>query len=290
MDDNRRFYLRIYPSITDPVKVAFKEDGLKKIIPYVQVKDISIGGIGLEISDSAPGLEGLFLPGTRIEEIGLTLPFEGPCVFSGVVRFMYEALRGVEFLLNHVEQKKVARYVYMREMEMLGRNTSKWGEEPGAYVEDNRYKWIMDMETPESGKAILKRPSGKKKILVIDPSPEGLENYCSFLSSCKEFETYSSDGARAAEMALEIRPDLVLMDLSASDPEGLIRHAMKRMKRYPVISQVPIFMVTTGSRKESVLTAMRYGADDFIIKTVGQESILGRIKAFLSGAEENKSG
>lgn len=285
MDENRRFYLRMYPSQADPVKLAFKEGELKKIAPCVRVRDISIGGIGLEISDSLPGRDELFLPGTRIEEIGLALPFEGPCIFSGVVRFMYEALRGIEFLLDHVEQKKVARYIYMREMEMLGRNTSKWeGGAPEAGFDEKRYRWIMDMESIDAGKPLLAHAPGKKKILVVDPSPESMGNYCQFLSSCQEFETFSSDGTRAAELALEIRPDLILMDLSSPDPQGLLRNAMKRLKRYPVLTQVPIFMVTTGSRKEAVLTAMRYGADDFIIKTVGEEFILGRIREYFHKA------
>ncbi len=289
MDKNRRFYLRIYPSKTDPVKLAFKREELRQVIPYVRVKDISIGGIGIEISDSVPGHEGLFLPGTKIEEIGIALPFEGPCIFSGVVRFMYEALRGIEFLLDHVEQKKIARYIYMREMEMLGRNTSKWAGEPETGLfNEKRYKWIMDMEALNAGNPLLKHEAGKKKILVIDHSPESIGNYCSLLSTCKAFEVYSSDFAKAAEMALEIKPDLILMDLSASDREGLQCHTMKRLKRYPAISQVPVFMVTTGNRKEAVLTAMRYGADDFIIKTVGEEFILDRIKTFLDGDKEKK--
>ncbi len=279
MIKNRRFYLRIYPSKTDPIRLVFKEGELRKAAPYMQVKDISIGGVGLEISDLAPGRETLLLPGTRIEEIGLSLPFEGPCIFSGVVRFMYEALRGVEFLLDHVEQKKVARYVYMREMEMLGRNTSKWAEEPGAEADLKRYRWMME-EAGGEEKPLFKHSPGKKKILVIDPSPGRLGDYCSVLSACESFEVYSSSYGKAAETALEIRPDLVLMDLSGPGPEGLQALAMKRLKRYPLLSQVPIFMVTTGSKKDAVLTAMRYGADDFIIKTADQGLVLDRIKEF----------
>ncbi len=280
MDKNRRFYLRIYPSKTDPVKLAFKEGELKKVAPYVQVRDISIGGIGLELSDSVPQRESLFLPGTRIDEIGITLPFEGPCIFSGVVRFMYEALRGVEFLLDHVEQKKVARYIYMREMEMLGRNTSKWVREPEAGLDGKRYGWMTEPEAGGEGNSLLRHTPGKKKILVIDPSPARLGNYCLLLSSCESFEVYSSDCGKAAETALQIKPDLILMDLSEPDPEGLQGHVMKRLKRYPVLSTVPIFMVATGNRREAVLTAMRYGADDFIIKTAGEDLVLSRIKEF----------
>ncbi|MDA8089129.1 MAG: response regulator [Nitrospiraceae bacterium] len=279
MESNRRFYLRIFPSKSDPVGIAFREKQLSKAAPLIRVKDISIGGVGLELSDAMPGREGLFLPGTRIEEIGLKLPFEGPCIFSGVVRFMYEALRGIEFLLDHVEQEKIARYVYKRQIEMLGRNTSFWTEDnrgKNKNFDADRYKWITGPESLNAGQILRKIP-GKKKILVIDPSPEGIENYCTFLSSCDEFEAYPSDGAHAAETALEIKPDLILIDLSSPDPEGNLHNSMRRLKRYPITSQIPVFMVT-GNGKDAVLTAMRYGADDFIIKTAGEEFILGRIK------------
>ncbi|MDA8389016.1 MAG: PilZ domain-containing protein [Nitrospiraceae bacterium] len=116
----KRDFLRVSPSIDAPVGISFSPEELNEMVSFVKVRNISAGGVMIQISDAAPGRDGLLPTGYIIKRIQLSLPGQDACVLAGIVRFTYGSLRGIEFLPNEQEQGKLARYVYQREVEMLG--------------------------------------------------------------------------------------------------------------------------------------------------------------------------
>lgn len=122
----KRDYLRVSPSTGAPVEVSLSLEGLRGpedpdgADPFLKVRNISAGGVMIQISDAMPGRDGLLPAGRMLNNIQLSLPGQGTCVLAGIVRFSYGSLRGIEFLPNEREQKKLARYVRRREEELQG--------------------------------------------------------------------------------------------------------------------------------------------------------------------------
>ncbi|MDA8172520.1 MAG: response regulator [Nitrospiraceae bacterium] len=283
----KRDYLRVPPSGADPVKVSFMQEELKGMAPFIKVRNISIGGVMIQISDAVAGRDGLLPSGTLIEQIRIFLPRQGVCELSGIVRFTYGSLRGIEFLRNEPEQKRLARYVHQRQVELLGHDTSKWPEEKAFEYRQTGglYNWLMESQATRKGAmAPRELPRGgadaaeKKKILIIDPSASGRESYSAIFSGA-DFEAYADGGPKAEELALGIKPDLVLMDFCG--PAGLDCgwQILKKLKSSRDMGGVPVFLVTDGDR-ETAHMAIQHGVDDHIIKSGNPESVLERIRDF----------
>ncbi len=282
----KRDYLRVPPSVADPVKVSFTQEELEGIAPFIKVRNISIGGIMIQISDAVPGRDGFLPSGCLIEQMRLSLPRQGACMMTGIVRFTYGSLRGIEFLRNEQEQKRLARYVHQREVELLGHDTSKWPEEKA--FEQHRtgglYKWLRESEAASKKAATRGEPqkdgiaAEKKKILVISPSASGRESFNAILAG-GDFDTVADGGQRAEELALAIRPDMVLMDLCAPGAAESAWQILRKLKSSRKIGGVPVFLVTDGDR-ETAHKAIQYGVDDHIIRSGDPESVVERIRIF----------
>lgn len=283
----KRDYLRVSPSVADPVKISFSQDESNQITPFIRVRNISVAGVMIQISESVTGRDGIFPSGSIIEQIRLVLPRQGSCVLSGIVRFMYGSLRGIEFLRNEQEQRKLARYVHQRQIELLGRDTSKWPEEkafgPHSLDQGGLYKWLLEARAAEEEAATRRGDGGipadgpalKKKVLIIDPTAEGRESYGAMFSS-REFEPYADEGAKAEQMVSEIRPDIVLMDFCNPAARERGYQILKNIRSADLTGGAMVFLVTEGDG-ETVHKAMQLGVDDHIIKTGGRESVVEKV-------------
>jgi DNA-binding response OmpR family regulator len=77
------------------------------------------------------------------------------------------------------------------------------------------------------------------------------------------------DGAAALEIVDREQVDLVLLDIVMPGMDGL--EVLNRIKdRLPTL---PVIMVTSSSSVDHVVTALRYGADDFVRKPVNLEEL-----------------
>jgi len=77
------------------------------------------------------------------------------------------------------------------------------------------------------------------------------------------------DGAAALDIVESEHVDLVLLDIVMPGMDGL--EVLGRIKdRHPAL---PVIMVTSSSSVENVITALRYGADDFVRKPVNLEEL-----------------
>lgn len=78
------------------------------------------------------------------------------------------------------------------------------------------------------------------------------------------------DGQSAVEAALRLQPDLVLMDISLPDLNGL--EALQAIKaRLP---QIKVVMLTASEEDADILNAIKYGADGYLLKSHSPEEFL----------------
>ena len=89
------------------------------------------------------------------------------------------------------------------------------------------------------------------------------------------------DGAEGMAMAIEQKPDLILMDLSLPVMDGW--EATRRLKAAPDTRHIPIIALTSHAMVGEREKALAAGCDDFDTKPVEFQRLLGKIRALLPG-------
>ena len=87
------------------------------------------------------------------------------------------------------------------------------------------------------------------------------------------------DGALGVSMAMELRPALILMDLSLPVMDGW--EAIRRLKGSPETATIPIIALTAHARPEDEKTARDAGANDFDTKPVDLNRLVGKMELLL---------
>ena len=100
----------------------------------------------------------------------------------------------------------------------------------------------------------------------------------------------ANDGITAVDMALEQKPDLILLDIMLPRLDGL--SVCKRIKNS---LNVPILMLTAKDGEIDKILGLELGADDYITKPFSVRELVARVKANLrkveavSESRENKA-
>ncbi len=87
------------------------------------------------------------------------------------------------------------------------------------------------------------------------------------------------DGLVALERARELRPDLVLMDISMPHCDGL--EATRRIKAQ--IPDVKVVILTVSDDEHDLVTAVKYGADGYLLKDIQPEELFQHIRCVGQG-------
>lgn len=101
------------------------------------------------------------------------------------------------------------------------------------------------------------------------------------LSQCDEINIIGEavNGKEAYEMAVKLRPDVVLMDMRMPDFDG--GYGTRQIKKK--ISGVKVLVLTTFDDKETVEKAVSSGADGYILKEMDSSQVINSIKAVAGG-------
>lgn len=91
--------------------------------------------------------------------------------------------------------------------------------------------------------------------------------------------TSAATGMAGLSMAVEQRPDLVILDLGLPDLDGTEVLAMLR-----AVSQVPVIIATARDDDPSLVQALDSGADDYVVKPFTAAQLEARVRAVLRRA------
>ncbi len=91
----------------------------------------------------------------------------------------------------------------------------------------------------------------------------------------------ASDGDEAVRLALELRPDVVLMDIRMPGVDGLA--ATRRIADDDRLADVKVIILTTFDLDEYVFEAIRIGANGFLVKDTEPAELLRAVRAVVAG-------
>jgi DNA-binding NarL/FixJ family response regulator len=121
------------------------------------------------------------------------------------------------------------------------------------------------------------------RVLIADDQVLIRSGFAALIGSAEDIEVVgeAGDGAAAVRQALDLRPDVVLMDIRMPGMDGLT--AAKAITSAPELADVRIIMLTTFEVDEYVLEGLRSGASGFLGKSVEPEELLEAIRVVSRG-------
>jgi signal transduction histidine kinase/DNA-binding response OmpR family regulator len=117
-------------------------------------------------------------------------------------------------------------------------------------------------------------------LLVVDDNPVN----CEILARRLERRGYrvlmAENGRRALEVTREHPVDLVLLDLMMPDISGL--EVLETLRRTRGPAELPVVMVTARDESETLVTALKLGANDYVTKPVDFPVVMARVYTHLA--------
>ncbi len=126
---------------------------------------------------------------------------------------------------------------------------------------------------------------GIASILVVDDNPKYLADA---LPMYGYDVTIAEDGLDALKV-LEQRDgafDLILLDVMMPNMDGW--DTLKAIRSNKKIKYIPVIMITAVSEEQKVVSGLKIGADDYIVKPFILPNLLARIEAVLRRCEWQK--
>ena len=119
------------------------------------------------------------------------------------------------------------------------------------------------------------------RVLVVDDHPLFRHGLTGLLATVADVEVLDScaDGESGVRRAVELRPDVVLMDLNLPDLPGI--EATRRIAA--AAPEVAVLVLTMVDDDDSVLSSLRIGARGYVLKGADQDEVLSAIRAVASG-------
>jgi CheY-like chemotaxis protein len=117
-------------------------------------------------------------------------------------------------------------------------------------------------------------------ILIAEDHPDSREALRALLEACGYSVQIATDGREAVQRAVELHPDLILMDIMMPEVDGL--EATRQLRAREDFGRVPILALTAmqGARDR----ALEAGCNDCVNKPLDLPRFLAKLKRWL-GAE-----
>ena len=89
----------------------------------------------------------------------------------------------------------------------------------------------------------------------------------------------ATNGAQAVEMAIQVMPDLIMMDVRMPKMTGY--EACRALKQIDAVKNIPIVFLSAKGQDTEVETGLDAGAYEYILKPFAPEQLTKRIQTIL---------
>jgi DNA-binding response OmpR family regulator len=117
------------------------------------------------------------------------------------------------------------------------------------------------------------------KILVAEDEKQIADMISFKLSNAGHKVVRAPDGEQAMILASRELPDLILLDVMMPGLGGV--EVLRRLKNDPALRAVPVIMVSAKGHERDVLSGLRGGAIDYIVKPFSLKELSARVELAL---------
>ena len=132
----------------------------------------------------------------------------------------------------------------------------------------------------------------KGRILCIEDNPVNWRLVQRLLAQAGYEMHWAEEGLRGFEMALELKPDLILLDINLPGLSGF--EVATKLRQHKDIDHVPVVALTAKTQKSDRETALVAGCSGFISKPIDPFTFVDQVAAYLLGrrdrVEESREG
>jgi two-component system alkaline phosphatase synthesis response regulator PhoP len=125
------------------------------------------------------------------------------------------------------------------------------------------------------------------RLLIVDDEQDILE-FLSYNLKKEGFQVYTTtESKKAIDLAREINPHLILLDIMMPDMDGI--ETCERIRDTPEIKNCIVAFLTARSEDYSQIAGFEAGGDDYISKPIRPKLLVSRLKALLKRLENNSN-
>ncbi len=122
-----------------------------------------------------------------------------------------------------------------------------------------------------------------KRILIVEDDADSASILEAYLRRDGYEVALAEDGQRGLDLHKSWQPDLILLDVMLPRLSGTeVLSAVRRS------SDTPVIMVTAMGDEPEKLGALRYGADDYVVKPYSPREVVARVQAVLRRTAGNQ--
>ena len=117
------------------------------------------------------------------------------------------------------------------------------------------------------------------RILLVDDYGDAVDMWGLYLSSCGYDVLTASDGLEAMKLAIDRRPDLIVLDLDLPGLTGF--EVARRLRALPATMHIPLIASTGYSDGAQLEEARRCGFDHVLVKPYEPATLVQEIEKTL---------
>lgn len=119
------------------------------------------------------------------------------------------------------------------------------------------------------------------RVLLVEDNELNRDMLSRRLMKCGWQVTCAEDGLQGLQMAMQARPQIILMDLSLPLMSGW--NAARQIKANAELRSIPIIALSAHAMREDRTSALQAGCDEFETKPVEFERLVRKMHALLDG-------
>jgi two-component system, sensor histidine kinase and response regulator len=124
----------------------------------------------------------------------------------------------------------------------------------------------------ENNIPLMERPY---KVLIVDDVPENIQILVHLLKEKGLRVNYTDSGAKALKAIKSNLPDLILLDISMPDMDGL--EVCERLKKDESTADIPVIFLTAKVDQQDVINGLEMGAVDYVTKPFNARELITRV-------------
>jgi two-component system cell cycle response regulator DivK len=128
--------------------------------------------------------------------------------------------------------------------------------------------------------------SGPYRILVVEDNELNLKLVRDVLSHAGYQVSEARSGEQGVELAVECRPDLILMDLQLPGIDGT--ETLRQLRASPLTQEVPVVAVTAFAMREDRERAVLSGFDGYVEKPYSTRELPAQVLGFLTDGRNGR--
>ncbi|MCU0550178.1 MAG: ATP-binding protein [Leptolyngbya sp. Prado105] len=139
------------------------------------------------------------------------------------------------------------------------------------------HDWLSESATQQK---VIGYQGERRKILVVDDRAENRAVLMAMLEPLGFTVKEAPNGQRGFDIALQMRPDLIITDVIMSEVTGL--EMIRRLRQLPDFKSTPIIVSAASLSKVDLQSAIEAGCDSFFPKPIEFTGLISEIQHHLS--------